>query len=378
MDHMDQTSAGGTASRFKRRHSRLAIVAVVALSVGVTGCSSKPGDSDIKTSLANEFQCPILEINDVKKTDGAELGNHSYQVSYSFEVALKGGSSAAQKLLPELAVLNERLERGRLQHDRAANIAAISGNPAPLAAFVDRATDEVMTVRKRLAEIQPCELPNARFAIERIRAAAIPTAPPPAEGIPVGLVMRGTSAMIKAESGWRFAEPPRFDINAEKVSRDSSVHMPQPSPLWTEFSQRDGAFIAKVPSAEQCNFVEADPKTGQRWWQCSFGTADTNMDVWFAKLSGTNANGSVDLDAKVKEIAERHNEQVSDLKPVKWGTVDAAEFTGKSTEGVRKVRLFVAGQYEVQAIASVVPGRKPNFSEMQQFTEGVKPMSMTD
>jgi hypothetical protein len=102
------------------------------------------------------------------------------------------------------------------------------------------------------------------------------------------------------------------------------------------------------------------------------------MDVWFAKLSSANANGSVDLDAKVKDIAERHNEQVSDLKPVKWGTVDAAEFTGKSAEGVRKVRLFVAGQYEVQAIASVVPGRKPNFSEMQQFIEGVKPMSITD
>lgn len=358
--------------------TRLAAASVWLVIVGLVGCSSKPGESDIKTSLANEFQCSILEINDVKKTDGTDLGNHNYEVSYTFEVALKGGSNAAQKLLPELGVLNERLERGRLQHDRAANLAAISGNPASLASAVDRATEEVMAVRKRLAEVQPCELPNARFAIERIRAAAKPKADAPDEGIPVGLVMRGTSAMIKAESGWRFAEPPRFDINAEKVSRDSSVHMPQPSPLWTEFSQREGAFIAKVPSAEQCNFVEADPKTGQRWWQCSFGTADTNMDVWFAKLSGTNANGSFDLDAKVKDIAERHNEQVSDLKPVKWGTVDAAEFTGTSAEGVRKVRLFVAGQYEVQAIASVVPGRKPNFTEMQQFIEGVKPTSITD
>lgn len=378
MNYMDQAGAGERAGRSTRRHCRLAIIAVATLSIGVTGCSSKPGDSDIRTSLANEFQCPILEINDVKKTDGAELGNHSYQVSYTFEVALKGGSGAAKKLLPELAVLNERLERGRLQHDRAANIAAISGNPAPLTAAVDRATTEVMTVRKRLTEIQPCELPNARFAIDRISAAAMPKANALAEGIPIGLVMRGTSAMIKAESGWRFAEPPRFDINAEKVSRDSSVHMPQLPPLWTEFSQRDGAFIAKVPSAEQCNFVDADPKTGQRWWQCSFGTVDTNMDVWFTKLSGANANGRVELDAKVKDIAERHNEQVSDLKPVKWGTVDAAEFTGKSAEGVRKVRLFVAGQYEVQAIASVVPGRKPNFSEMQQFIDGVKPTSTTN
>ena len=378
MDDMDQTTAGTTADQSRRNHSRLAIITAATLAIGVTGCSSKPGESDIKTGLANEFQCPILEINEVKKTDGVERRDHSYEVSYTFEVGLKGGGGAAAKLLPELTMLNERLERGRLQHDRASKAAATSDNPAPLEAAVSRAAAEVFAVKKRLAELQPCELINARFAVERMRSAAQPNEGSSEQGIPIGLRMRGTSAMIKAESGWRFAEPPRFDINAEKVSRDSNVQMPQSTALWTEFSHEEGAFIAKVPSPEQCNFAETDSKTGMHWWQCSFGTTNTNMDVWFAELAGPRASSYADLEAKAKDIAERHNEQISDMKSIKWGGVDAAEFTAKSTEGVRKVRLFVAGKYEVQAIASPVPGKAANLAEMQKFLDGLKPASIAE
>jgi hypothetical protein len=206
--------------------------------VGLVGCSSKPGESDIKTSLTNEFQCPILEITDLKKTDGVDRGGRTYEVSYTFEVGLKGGGGAAAKLLPELTILSERLERGRLQHDRASNAAAISDNPAPLDAAV--------------------------------------------------------------------------------------------------------------------------------------------MDVWFAKLAGPRVSSYADLEAKAKDIAERHNEQISDIKSIKWGGVDAVEFTAKSTEGVRKLRLFVAGKYEVQAIASPVPGKVANLAEMQRFLDGLKPAAIAD
>lgn len=373
MDHMDQTTTGRKADLSKRNSSKLAIIAVAALSIGMSGCSSKPVESDIKTNLANEFQCPILEINDVKKTDGAELGNHSYEVSYTFEVALKGGSGAAQKLLPELGILNERLERGRLQHERASNAAAISTNPAPLEEAVSRAKDEVLSVRKRLAEIQPCELPNAHFAIERMRAAALPKPDSPNDGIPVGLVMRGTSAMVKAESGWRFAEPPRFDINAEKVSRDSSGHMPRPNVLWTEFSQKEGAFVASVPSQGQCSFAEKDAKTGQEWWQCSYGTADTDMIIWFGKLASPQAHGSDDLNAKIKSMTEQRNEEITEVTPSALGNVSVADFSAKSADGVRRGRIFYTDRYEIQAIAAPVAGHTANLAEMKKFTDGVLP-----
>ncbi|USX15555.1 hypothetical protein NHH88_07170 [Oxalobacteraceae bacterium OTU3CAMAD1] len=373
MDHMDQTTVGRTADLSKRNYSKLSIIAVTALSIGVSGCSSKPGESDIKTSLATEFQCPILEINDVKKTDGAELGNHSYEVSYTFKVALKGGSTAAQKLLPEINVLNERWERGRSQHERAANAVAMSDNPAPLEGAVSRAKDEVLAVRKRLAEIQPCELPNAHFAIERMRAASLPKADFPDDGIPVGLVMRGTSAMVKAESGWRFAEPPRFDVNAEKVSRDSSVHLPRPNVLWTEFSQKEGAFVASVPSQGQCSFAEKDAKTGQEWWQCSYGTPDTDMIIWFGKLASPQAHGSDDLNAKIKSMTEQRNEQITEVTPSALGNVSVADFSAKSADSVRRGRIFYTGRYEIQAIAAPVAGRTANLAEMKKFTDGVLP-----
>jgi hypothetical protein len=373
MDYMDQMTAGGMADLSKRNYSKLATIAVAAFSICVTGCSSKPGESDIKTSLANEFQCPILEINDVKKTDGAELGNQRYEVSYTFKVALRGGSGAAEKLLPEMNVLNERWERGRLQHERAGNAAAISDNPAPLAGAVNRAKEEVLAVRKRLAEIQPCELPNAHFAIERMRAAALPKADVSDEGIPFGLVMSGTSAMVKAESGWRFAEPPRFDINAEKVSRDSSVRMPRPTVLWTEFSQKEGAFVASVPSQGQCSFAEKDAKTGQEWWQCSYGTPDTDMIIWFGKLASPQAHGSNDLGAKIKSMTEQRNEEITEVTPSTLGNVSVADFAAQSTAGVRRGRIFYTGKYEIQAIAAPVSGRAANLAEMKKFIDGVTP-----
>nr|WP_315260678.1 hypothetical protein [uncultured Duganella sp.] len=355
-------------------YSRITItVAFTLMALSVSGCSSKPGDADIKTSLANEFQCPILEISDVKKTDGADLGNHSYEVSYTFEVALKGGSNAAQKLLPELAILNERLERGRLQYERASNAAAISTNPTPLEEAVSRAKDEVLLVRKRLAEIQPCELPNAHFAIERMRAAALPKPDSPNDGIPVGLVMRGTSAMVRAESGWRFAEPPRFDINAEKVSRDSSGHMPRSNVLWTEFSQKEGAFVASVPSQGQCSFAEKDAKTGQEWWQCSYATADTDMIIWFGKLASPQPHGSDDLNAKIKSMTEQRNEEITEVTPSALGNVSVADFSAKSADSVRRGRIFYTDRYEIQAIAAPVAGHTANLAEMKKFTDGVLP-----
>lgn len=359
-------------------YPRIAVAALAALTIGLSGCSSKPEASDIAKGLADEFQCPILEINAVKKTDGVDRGNHVYEVSYTFQVALQGGKSTAAKLLPELDTLNERLARGRLQHERASQAAAVAGtgnNSSSTDAATGRAFAEVLAVKKRLAEIQPCELPNARFAIDRIRAAAQPQADSPHPQIPIGLMMRGTSLMVKAENGWRFAEPPRFDINAEMVMRDGSMQQRSSAVLWTEFAQADGAFVATVPSEGECRFVETDSKTGQSWWQCSYETTNTNMDVWFTKLAGSGRSSDSDayLEAVIKDIAERHNEQISDMKPIKFASVLAKDITAKSTNGERRIRIFVTGKYEVQAIASPKPGAATNHDEMEKFIVGVKP-----
>lgn len=378
MDQTYQTKDHSSRILSKRRWPKPAGLIIAAILFGLVGCSSKPGESDIEMGLVDEFKCPILEISNVKKTDGVDSGNRRYEVSYTFEVAIKGRGDAAAKLLPELDVLNERWQRGRIQNERAAHLAATSDNSEPFKVAEKRTREEVSAARNRLAEIQPCEVPNARFAIERIRAAAQPQAGSSERGVPVGLIMRGVSSMVKAESGWRFTEVPRFDITAEKVSRDNSISMPKSASLWSEYLQSEGAFAATVPSSEQCNFVEKDSKTGQQWWQCSFSTSDTNMDVWFSRLPAVSQGESFDLGAKINEIAERHNEQITDVKPVKWGTTDAAEFTATSTAGVRMVKLFLADMYEVQAIASPVPGKVANHVEMQRFIKSVKPISAVE
>ena len=98
------------------------------------------------------------------------------------------------------------------------------------------------------------------------------------------------------------------------------------------------------------------------------------MDIWFGKVSGPEHTGSEEyLEATMKDIAERHSEQVLDAKPMKLANILAKDFTVKSASAERKIRILVTGQYEVQAIASPKPGTAVNFEEMEKFIAGVKP-----
>ena len=48
---------------------------IIALCVaGLAACSSKPGSSDIQKELAEAYKCRVLELSEVKKNDGAEVG----------------------------------------------------------------------------------------------------------------------------------------------------------------------------------------------------------------------------------------------------------------------------------------------------------------
>src|SRR5690349_1570927 len=68
--------------------------AVILLGV-LSGCGSKPGNSDIAREMSQMYACKWLEIAEAKKLDGMEDGNR-YGVEYSFQARMKGGEEGAR------------------------------------------------------------------------------------------------------------------------------------------------------------------------------------------------------------------------------------------------------------------------------------------
>ena len=83
----------------KRKNKSLTHVAVIAATACLlAACSSKPETADIQKDLAEVYACPIIELSDVKKVDGADVGGKLYDVAFTHTVSIKGGKEAAAKL----------------------------------------------------------------------------------------------------------------------------------------------------------------------------------------------------------------------------------------------------------------------------------------
>ena len=90
----------GTTCRSTARKSLGVWIAALATTVTLAGCSSQPETADIQKDLTEAYACPILELSEVKKVDGAANGK-SYDVAFTHTVSIKGGAEAAAKLLEE-------------------------------------------------------------------------------------------------------------------------------------------------------------------------------------------------------------------------------------------------------------------------------------
>jgi len=167
-----------------------AIVVVLTATIFLSACGSKPETSDISAQLIPRIKCNQLVIKDVKKTDGMEAQNKTYQVAYTFAAEFRGGKVGAADFLSKVmnlvypnTIYNSHLldcdadvAQGWLQHI-------------------------IMQAEQNLAK-GPGPIP-----------------------IPYALELQGNAMMKKAESGWVFT-----DMDAPQV-----IKVIQSEPL--EFSR---------------------------------------------------------------------------------------------------------------------------------------------
>lgn len=211
-------SAGKFESAHLKINSVTRAVAVLACTVGLTACSSKPETADIQKDLAEAYACPVIELSDVKKTDGAAADGKLYDVSFTHTVSIKGGADAAAKLFSEWTYLKAQVLPTQIALDKAlfdADVRAAQGqlpggrNADPEVRRLTQAKEQLVS---RLASLMPCETIEAVTRLEVMRSAAEEAAKSGQSqiAVPVAIKVRGTGRMGKAESGWHFVGMPAF------------------------------------------------------------------------------------------------------------------------------------------------------------------------
>ncbi|MGB9670489.1 MAG: hypothetical protein ACPLXR_04935 [Halothiobacillaceae bacterium] len=168
--------------------------------------------------MAEAYACPVIELSDVKKADGAATDGKLYDVSFTHTASIKGGADAAAKLFSEWAYLEAQVQPTQIALDKAlfdADVRAAQGqlpggrNADP---EVRRLTQAKEQLASRLASLMPCETIEAVTRLQVMRSAAEEAAKSGQSqiAVPVAIKVRGTGHMGKAESGWHFAGMPAF------------------------------------------------------------------------------------------------------------------------------------------------------------------------
>lgn len=199
-------------------------LAVLPLALLAAGCSSKPGPADIEAALAAAYDCPVLEVRDVKKLNGEPGPQGTYNVDFSYTVAIKGGEAAAAKLLTDWVYLRNEAAAATKAGDtlyRGTFTGGVSkGDPRIKA--VDAYSDHV---REELGKLVPCGgaeilavvMPMYEQAKESFKAASGTIA------FPTGAQLARPGTLRKSENGWYFvAIAPGFSrfemVNARPVA----------------------------------------------------------------------------------------------------------------------------------------------------------------
>ncbi|MDF3835908.1 hypothetical protein P3W85_23585 [Cupriavidus basilensis] len=216
---------------------RVGAVAVFASIAGLSACSSRPETADIQKELAVAYQCSILELSDIKKTDGAEANGKGYDVAFSHTVSIKGGKEAAAilfakwsalaALVQEIQIAYEQasLEAGR--HFQTGNSGVVSGSAVANDPDVREAAALRQKFKAELKRIQPCENITAVSQLQFMRIAADEAAKSGQKQIPVPIAIkvRGHGRMVKTESGWHFTDIPDFQM--EQIVTSDPVTYPR-------------------------------------------------------------------------------------------------------------------------------------------------------
>lgn len=233
---------------------------LMALSItGLAACSSKPDSADIKKEMAAVLDCPILELSEVNKVDGASVGDNLYDVAFTYTLAIKGGQAAATKLFAEYMFLSEQRDlairvrdSGVMQGDQAKEQSG--------AALVGQ-------IVSRMQSLQPCQSPLAESRIgvmslgiyDAIKSGQEKVSVPWAEKI------YGQGRMRKSESGWRFIGMPQ--LTQKEVVKSEPVEYPKFKPLVTVESQssateKDITARGKLIPGRQDSIIEGENGEG--------------------------------------------------------------------------------------------------------------------
>lgn len=235
--------------------NRLISLAVCSAAILLTACSNKPGDADIQQDLAATYECPILEVSDVKKVDGAEVDGKVYEVAFTYTVSIKGGAEAAGKMFAEWSYLDAQmhptqlaLEKAQFDADTRIANGQASGdrNADPEVRRLTEAKDQLVN---RINALVPCQAQEAltRLLIMRGTAEEAAKSGQSKIAVPVAIKVRGNGHMGKAESGWHFVDTPALST-VEVVTERAS---------YPRFKQ------AEAPATTQPSAAELDPPPTQ-------------------------------------------------------------------------------------------------------------------
>lgn len=204
---------------FQAKNQFLVRAMLIATGISaLTACSSKPETADIQKDLAAAYACPLIELSDVKKVDGAEANGKLYEVAFTHTVSVKGGADASAKLFSEWAYLEAQVQPTQIALDKAYFDADVRMAQGQISGGRD-ADPEVQRLSKAkeqlaasLATLMPCETIEAVTRLQVMRTAAEEAAKSGQAqiAVPVAIKVRGNGHMIKAESGWHFADMPAF------------------------------------------------------------------------------------------------------------------------------------------------------------------------
>ncbi|RZI43663.1 DUF1311 domain-containing protein [Herbaspirillum sp. HC18] len=206
-------------------------------------CSSKPESADIRKELTEGYACPVFELSDVKKIDGAEVDGKLYDVAFTYTVSIKGGKDAAAKLFAEHSSLVEQMGPAKLAYESAMNEAArgmsgssgvVRANDARNVPAVKEAADRMRQIEARLTAVFPCEGMASSITFMPMQGEAKAAAKSGQEkiAVPVAIKMTGNGRMSKAESGWHFTRMPNIGmveiVKSEPTSYPRLASPPMP------------------------------------------------------------------------------------------------------------------------------------------------------
>jgi len=222
---------------------------LLACLLGLSACSFKPDSADIERELAEVYQCPILELSDVKKVDGAEVSDKLYDVAFTYTASIKGGKAAATNLFAEWYSLGKQLQLAERDQTRA----IMAGNT--------QKEEQIGAVKTQLSArintLMPCRTMEAdgRLRIMYTEFAIAAGSGQDKIAVSLGAKISGVGRMGKAESGWRFAGMPKLTMT-DFVTGEPAPY-PKFKPLIAEEPQPTEAENDAPPS--QLSPIDATP-----------------------------------------------------------------------------------------------------------------------